>query len=148
VKPAKAIERKTMSPEKFDAEQPDPEEDLIRLVERERLRALVSADLETADRLHAHDFQLITPVGRALSKAEYLGAIDSGDLNYLVWEPDSAIQVRVSGEAAVIRYTSRLENEAGGHKNPLRRHWHTDSYEKREGRWQVVWSHATAIQNP
>jgi hypothetical protein len=24
--------------------------------------------------------------------------------------------------------------------------WHTDYYERREGRWQVVWSHATRIR--
>ena len=24
-------------------------------------------------------------------------------------------------------------------------HWHTDLYERRDGRWQVVWSHATGI---
>jgi len=26
------------------------------------------------------------------------------------------------------------------------RYWHTDLYERRDGQWQVVWSHATEIQ--
>ncbi len=63
--------------------------DLIRATERERLRALVAADLSIADRLHADDFQLINPGGGVLTKAQYLGGIASGYLNYRLWEPDS-----------------------------------------------------------
>ena len=47
---------------------------------------------------------------------------------------------------AVIRYQSRLEIIVGGNKAPLKRYWHTDTYEKQSGRWQVVWSQATEIQ--
>ena len=43
----------------------------IRVVEHERLRALVEADVEAASRLHADDFQLINPLGGSLSKDEY-----------------------------------------------------------------------------
>ena len=60
------------------------EADLIRATERERLRALVDADMEVANRLHADDFQLISPGGWALSKEEYLGLIAAGDVDYLV----------------------------------------------------------------
>lgn len=58
--------------------------DQLRAAERERLRALVAADVEAAGRLHADDFQLINPLGGSLSKAEYLGAIASGEINYLI----------------------------------------------------------------
>lgn len=120
------------------------EADVIRATERERLRSLVEADLKVANALHADDFQLINPRGEASSKQKYLGDIASGQLDYLVWNPDE-IEVRVYGNAAVIRYQSQLEIVVGGRKVPLRRHWHTDSYEKRNGRWQVVWSQATAV---
>ncbi len=121
------------------------ETDLVRATERERLRALVDANLEVARRLHADDFQLINPFGASVSKEEYLGGIASGELDYLVWEPET-IEVRLYGQAAVIRYRSQLEIVVRGQKIALRRYWHTDSYEKRDGRWQVIWSHATEIK--
>ncbi len=118
---------------------------LIRATERQRLQALVEADIATAERLHADDFQLITPVGAAMSKEEYLGAIGSGGLDYLVFEPASEIAVRVYGEAAVIRYRSRLQVAVDGQDLGLGDNWHTDLYEQRDGRWQAVWSQATNI---
>ena len=119
------------------------EADLIRATERRRLRALVEANVEVARRLHADDFQLINPLGESISKEQYLGGIASGQIDYIVWEPESEIEVRLYGRAAVIRYRSRLEIVVQGRQVPLGRYWHTDSYEKRSGRWQVVWSQAT-----
>src|SRR5689334_7367734 len=89
------------------------EADLVRATERERLKALVEANIEVARRLHADDFQLITPTGAALSKNQYLGGIASGELDYLVWEPDS-IEVRLYDHTAIIRYRSQLEIIVGG----------------------------------
>jgi hypothetical protein len=124
---------------------PQPQADAIRAIERQRLRSLVAANIEAAQRLHASDFQLINPLGGALSKEEYLGAVAAGEIDYLVWEPE-AIEVRVHGQVALIRYRAQLEVVAQGQKIALRRYWHTDSYEKRDGRWQVVWSQATEIR--
>lgn len=119
--------------------------DELRTTERERLRPLVEADVERARRLHADDFQLVNPAGGTLSKDQYVGQIASGELDYLVWEPD-AIEVRWYGDAAVLRYQARAQVTFAGQKTPLRRFWHTDVYEKRGGRWQVVWSQATQVQ--
>jgi hypothetical protein len=58
----------------------------------------------------------------------------------------SVIGVRLHIDAAVLRYESKLEIIVGGENVPLKRYWHTDSYEKRNGRWQVVWSQATLIR--
>lgn len=118
----------------------------IRRIERERLRALVAADVAAAEPLHAEDFQLVTPLGRVVSKEEYMKDIGSGAVNYLVWEADPEIRVRVHGDMAVIRYRSRLQNIVDGEKSPLHRCWHIDTYEKRDGRWQVVWSQAARIR--
>ena len=122
------------------------EEDRLRITERERLQALVAADLDVADRLHADDFQLITPSGLVLSKEQYLGKIASGELNYQVWEPDAPIDVRLYDRVALIRYRSQLDIVDSGHQVGLKRYWHTDSYEQRDGLWQVVWSQATEIR--
>jgi hypothetical protein len=123
---------------------PSPEAELIRDTERVRLRALVEGDIETAGRLHATEFQLITPIGMALSKNDYLGAIASGQIKYLAWEP-GPIAVRYHHSHAVIRYRARLAVVFGGHKVAPGDYWHTDSYEHRDGQWVVVWSQATAI---
>ena len=120
----------------------------IRQIERERLRALVAADLATARRLHADDFQLINPAGAPLSKTEYLGQIESGQLDYRAWEAGE-ITVRLYGDAAAIRYRDvRFEVDIQG--KPVHRGAmvHTNIYERRGGQWQIVWSQASGIITP
>ena len=56
----------------------------FRELERSRLRSLVERDIVTARAFHAADYQLITPSGRSLSRAAYLGDIESGALRYEV----------------------------------------------------------------
>jgi uncharacterized protein DUF4440 len=121
----------------------DREAELLRSIERERLQALVSGDVNRAEELHTDDFQLINPLGGALSKDQYLGGIASGQIHYLYWEPEP-IAVRLYGDVAVIRYRSQLEIVVQDRHIPRQRYWHTDVYERHGGRWQVVWSHATA----
>jgi hypothetical protein len=118
------------------------ETDIIRDLERKRLSALVRADLDLVSEIHSDDFQLINPRGESISKDQYLAGIASGEINYMVWEPGK-IDVRLYTDGAVIRYISELEIVVRGQKVPRQRYWHTDIYERREGRWQVVWSQAT-----
>lgn len=118
--------------------------EFLRETERARLRALVDGDLERASELHASDFQLITPIGAALSRDQYIGAIASGQIRYVTWDPGE-IAVRTYGAAAVIRYRAHLEVVFSGHSVPLSDYWHTDIYEQRDGQWVVVWSQATNI---
>jgi hypothetical protein len=90
------------------APSPASETDLLRDTERARLRALVSANIGQAQQFHAPDFQLITPIGAALSKEDYMGAIASGQLKYLTWQP-ADIAVRLYKGVAVLRYRAQLE---------------------------------------
>ena len=120
-------------------------QDSIRELERQRLHALVMVDLAAADRLHADDFQLITPSGRLLTKRDYLQGIATGYLNYRLWKIDSEIEVRLYEDVALIRYRSQLHMSLDGGEGEQLPFWHTDSYERRDGRWQVVWSQATEI---
>lgn len=119
--------------------------DQLRAIERARLRSLVDADVATASRLHADDFELINPRGGTLSKEQYLRDIASGDLDYLEWEPEE-IRVRLYGKSAVIRYKAHLRVSVKGSAGSPVTFWHTDLYEKRNGQWQIIWSHATQIQ--
>lgn len=121
----------------------DRDVELLRSTERERLRALVTGDVERAKQLHTEDFQLINPLGGALSKEQYLGGIGSGQIRYLYWEPES-IAVRLYGDVAALRYRSQLEIVVQGRHIPRQGYWHTDLYERHGAQWQAVWSHATS----
>ena len=121
----------------------EDEADALRQLERARLRALVEADVQQARNLHAQQFQLVNPRGETLTRDEYLGGIESGRLDYLLRAPVSDIAVRLHGDAAAIRYRSRLEIVVDGQRVPEAQYWHTDFYERHAGQWQVVWSQAT-----
>lgn len=114
---------------------------LLPVLERQRLRALVDADIAVAALLHADDYCLITPNGSQLTKQDYLDAITSGQLRYRAFEPVSEISVLGDGPVAVLRYQCRISFDDG----PGFTCWHTDCYRLRDGVWEVVWSQATAI---
>lgn len=116
-------------------------------VERRRLAALVSGDMELARSMHADDHELITPGGRSMSKGDYLAGLESGDMRYEVFEAASPIRTRVVGAAGLVRYQARIRARFGDQVD-TGLFWHTDYYEWRDGRWQAVWSHAPRIRTP
>jgi len=113
--------------------------------QRERSAALLAGDMQAAELVHADDFQLVTPLGAVFSKAQYLGAVEAGIIRYVVMELDSPVDVRVHGDVALTRYRVQIEVEVQGQRYARAAYWFTDVYEKREGRWQVVWSQGTGI---
>jgi len=117
-------------------------------IERDRIRLLVAGDAGGAAAYHADDFELITPSGSVLSRDTYLERIRSGHLDYTRWEP-GVIAVRTYGDAAILRYPAEMVLASGdpvADATPVVLHlWHTDLYERRGGRWQVVWSQATRV---
>ena len=117
-------------------------------IERLRLKSFVEGDWETADALHADDFELINPFGVPHSKEQYLGPMKEGTFRYVFWDPVDEMQVRILGDAGAIRYRARASIRLGEHVLPEAYYRHTDYYEKRDGRWQVVFSQATAEQAP
>ena len=120
---------------------------VLRDAERERLRSLVTPDLAVAERLHADDYELITPGGGALSKRDYLDSVAAGELDYAVFEPISDIRVRLQERSAILRYRVRIEILVDGIQD-AGTFWHTDAWEMRGDRWQAVWSQATRIREP
>jgi len=71
-----------------------------------------------------------------MTKSEYLDAVGNGQLDYVVWEPISPIRVRVQGAKAVVRYRSRIG--FAGNFGGTSEQSHVDTYERRDGRWQIV----------
>jgi hypothetical protein len=123
------------------------EADRLRAIERTRLHALVTADTATARRLIANDFQLINPGGATAGRDDYLRDIQAGDIDYLKFEPISPIAVRLSGDSAALRFQVSFDLVIGGALRLTHQGWITELYERRAGRWQIVWEQATAIPN-
>ena len=113
--------------------------EFFRALEVRRTRAIVERDLEEIERLHAPEYQLITPAGRTFSRTRYLELIKAEPF-YSRWE-HGPMDVRTSAEMAVVRYQARIAFPSGR----VWECWHTDTYELREGEWLAVWSQATEL---
>ena len=120
--------------------------DQLRAIETARLHALVDADTATARKLTAPDFQVINPAGAPLSRDDFLGGVQAGVIDFLSLEPSSPIAVRLSGDSATLRYQTTFDVVAGG-THVTHQAWTTALYERRDGRWQIVWAQTTAIPN-
>ncbi len=118
-------------------------EEEIRAIERERTRALIERDMVVLERLHAPEYELITPAGKTFTRERYLGFIAAQPF-YTKWDAKGSMNLRLSNEMAIVRYRVRLEFPSGRIVNC----WHIDSYKKRAGQWQAVWSQATEIPAP
>jgi hypothetical protein len=117
----------------------------LQQIERQRLAALVDADMAVIQRLHAEDFELVPPPGVPLSRADYVDLVRTGGLDYQAFEPISDINVRVHGTAATLWYSSRIDVVAAGQGHLVHEAWLLVLYEKRAGQWQVVREQATAV---
>jgi hypothetical protein len=117
----------------------------IRAAEGVRLRAEVAGDTVKAGQLLAPDFQQIDVLGLAGGRSDYLANV-GGAVDFIKLVPTSAIKVRVYGNAAVARFQEAFEVVAGPDRV---KHlgWTTDLFERRHGRWQLVWSQTTATPN-
>lgn len=120
--------------------------DRLRAIETARLQALVDADTATARELTAPDFQLINPAGAPLSRDDFLGGVAAGAIDFLSLDTISPVAVRMSGESATLRYRTRFDLVVGG-THLTHDAWTTALYERRDGRWQIVWGQTTAVPN-
>jgi Domain of unknown function (DUF4440) len=121
--------------------------DQLRSLERARLHALVAGDTATASRFIAPDFQLINPAGATSAKDDYLEGVAAGFPDYLVFEPSGPIAVRLAGNSASLRFPVSFDLLLGGELRLTHQAWVTELWERRWGRWQIVWEQATAIPN-
>lgn len=121
--------------------------DQLRSLERARLHALVEGDTATASRFIASDFQLINPAGATSAKNDYLEGVAAGFPDYLVFQPSGPIAVRLAGNSASLRFPVSFDLLLGGELRLTHQAWVSELWERRWGRWQIVWEQATAIPN-
>jgi hypothetical protein len=117
----------------------------LREIERARLVGLVEGSVAEVAGVHADDFVIVTPSGHTWTKAEYLGGIESGEIDYRRFEPVSEIDVMLDDDVAVLRYKSAIEISVGGREPGELEAWHLDCYRRTPSGWQLRWSQATAI---
>jgi hypothetical protein len=115
------------------------EAEFFRALEVTRTQALVARDVAAIERLHAPDYELITPPGRVMSLERYLSLM-AAEPFYAKWEHRD-MKVRVSEGMAAVRYQARITFPSGKVVDC----WHTDMYELRAGTWKAVWSQATQL---
>lgn len=98
-------------PTQAAATSPKPVAQIIRETELARIEALTAADIGKARPFHADDFRLTAPNGQKFTKDEYLDAVGSGRLDYVLWEPISPVEVTVQGDEATVRYRSKIGSQ-------------------------------------
>ena len=91
--------------------------DYFRALEGSRIRALLDRNMELLWRLHAEEYQLVTPSGRTFGRERYLREIESGNLQYWRWEA-GPIEVRATDRMAIVRYQATLELGSAGYQPP------------------------------
>jgi hypothetical protein len=116
-----------------------PDADFFRALEVKRTQALVARDMPEIERLHASDYELISPHGRVMSRERYVSLI-AAEQFYARWE-HGTMRVRVSEGMAAVRYQAKITFPSGRVVNC----WHTDIYVLDSGTWKAIWSQATQL---
>jgi Domain of unknown function (DUF4440) len=117
----------------------------LRQIEKNRLQALVDANVAVARPLIASDFELINPLGEVLSRDDILGGVGSGALDFLSDTVTSQIRVRLHGNTAALRYRHTIDVAVAQIGHLAHPAWTTALYVRRTGSWQIVWEQTGAI---
>jgi ketosteroid isomerase-like protein len=125
---------------------PTPDQE-IRALEKRWNEARVRADVAALDTLLAAEWTVTHGDGTVDTKAQYLADLRSGDRKFFGDVKQDDFTVRVHGDTAIVAgiSDSKVEYKGTAGGGPLR---FTRVYLKRDGRWQMVVSHATTRRQP
>ena len=120
--------------------------EVITKLEHEWADAIVKGDIATIDRIEADDFNFISWQAETTNKAKDLEIVKSA-----TYKADtiniSNVKVRVYGDAAVVTLTQDEKSQFRG-KDTSGRYLFTDTWVKRNGKWQIVSSQSTKVEQP
>ena len=119
------------------SEQGKAEQELMQ-VERNWCAALVRNDAAALDRILANDLVDISHTGNISSKADDLASVKKDKTNAC---EDDMMHVRIYEDTAVV--VGRMKYKSTGYSGVLR---FTDTYVRRDGRWQCVSTSAAEIK--
>jgi len=118
------------------------EQELIK-IETDWGEAGLKNDFAFMDKILADDFTEATPEGYFITKAQLLAQMKSGEFVATSWVQDD-IKVRVYGDAAVVTGRTTTKAQYKG-KDVSGQYLWTDTFIKRDGRWQCVATHGSEI---
>ena len=119
-------------------------EDQIKKLEQDWAQATVKDGAAAVDQYEADDIISTDPSGRVTDKAQDKKDLSSGDLKFQSLEV-SDLRVRVYGDTAVAAGTTTLKGTFK-QQDISGTYRYTDTWVKRNGKWQVVASQATRVQ--
>jgi ketosteroid isomerase-like protein len=119
--------------------------DTITDLERSWVAAIVMRDTATLDRILATEFNGTSPTGATYTKEMAIADIKAG--RYVVDRMDlDEISVNAYGNTAVA-FTGQREKSKSGAEDSSGHYFYTDVWVKKNGRWQVVASHGSRIDD-
>ena len=113
----------------------------ITQLEHDWVNAIVAKDTKTLDRIISDDFNGTTPESYDFPKSMAIDDIKTGTYAVQSMVLDD-VSVNVFGDAAVA-FTSQQEKSTYAGKDRSGHYHFTDTWIKRDGRWQVVASHGS-----
>jgi ketosteroid isomerase-like protein len=119
-------------------------ENQIKKLEQDWAQATVKSGAAAVDQYEADDIIDTDPNGRVTDKAQDKTDLSSGDLKFQSIEL-SDLKVRVYGDTAVAAGTNTLNGTYKG-QDISGKYRYTDTWVKRNGKWQVVATQGTKIQ--
>ena len=117
--------------------------DALLAVEREWAEAVLGKDTAALSRILADDYTEVDPAGMARTKESVIADTKSGDVVFESFTP-SEVEPRVYGDTAVVTGVSVVKGSYKGEDISGKYRW-TDTFVKRDGRWQAVASQATQV---
>jgi ketosteroid isomerase-like protein len=121
-------------------------EDEIRKLERDWAQAIIKSGATAVDQYEADDIVKTDPSGHVTDKAQDERDLGSGDLKFESMEL-SDMTVRVYGDAAVAAGTNNLNGTYKG-EDISGKYRFTDTWVRRNGKWQVVASAVEPVGGP
>lgn len=119
-------------------------EDKVKKLEEDWAQAIVNKGAAAVDQYEADDIVSTDPGGRVTDKAQDKTDLSSGDLKFQSMEL-SELKIRVYGDTAVATGINTVNATYKG-QDISGKYRYTDTWVKRNGRWQAVASQATKIQ--
>ena len=107
-------------------------------------KARVSADRATIERIIAHDWRSTGPDGQVRDRAGVLADVFETGLHRIHRVEIDDVNVRLFGDAAVVTGRTHGVGEVEGSTYDVVIRF-TDTFVRRQGRWQAVASHASLL---
>lgn len=133
----------TSKPDKLSRDQA-----MLMQLERDIAQANIKRDKAFFERIEADEFIFTDSGGGTTTKAEDVASLDKppGEFRLVSYDVDQ-MKVSVYGKTAVVTGRVTSTYRGGGRESVIRTRF-TDTFVKRDGRWQIVAGHSSRIREP